>query len=104
MYDSKRLIDTIERVYNSTTALRILKDFERVLDEYFDIYVFDNWKEGELLQGPMSNKYWVTCYFMWSNNKRPDEAAIKRLRSNNVKVKLIFVFKYGQTICVVIIY
>jgi hypothetical protein len=87
MYDVERLLNNIDRVYNSTTALKILKDFERVLDEYFDIYVYDNWDDGELLQGPMSSKYWVTCYFMWPDSKRPDDAAIKRLRSNNVLVK-----------------
>lgn len=87
MYDVERLLNNIDRVYNSTTALKILKDFERVLDEYFDIYVYDNWEDGELLQGPMSSKYWVTCCFMWSDKKRPDEAAIKRLRSNNVLVQ-----------------
>lgn len=87
MYDAERLLNNIDRVYNSTTALQILKDFERVLDEYFDIYVFDNWEDGELLEGPMSDKYWVACRFMWSDKKRPDEAAIKRLRSNNVLVE-----------------
>jgi hypothetical protein len=87
MYDVERLLNNIDRVYNSTTALQILKDFERVLDEYFDIYVYDNWDNGELLQGPMASKYWVTCYFMWPDKKRPDEAAIKRLRSNKVLVK-----------------
>lgn len=87
MYDVERLLNNIDRVYNSTTSLQILKDFERVLDEYFDIYVYDNWDNGELLQGPMASKYWVTCYFMWPDKKRPDEAAIKRLRSNKVLVK-----------------
>jgi len=88
MYNVENLLNNIDRVYNSTTSFQILKDFERVLDEYFDIYVFENWENGELLKGPESSKYWVTCYFMWRDSERPDLSALKRMKSNGVKVKV----------------
>lgn len=87
MYDLENLLDNIDQIYNSQSAFHILKDFERVLDEYFDIYVFDNWAEGELLKGPITNKYWVCCYFMWSDKKRPDPEALERMRSNGLLIK-----------------
>jgi hypothetical protein len=34
-------------MYESNTAFGVLKDFERVLDE-FDLYVYANWEDGEL--------------------------------------------------------
>lgn len=87
MYDVEKLIKNIETVYNSPTSFQILKDFERVLDEYFDIYVYDNWDKGELLKGPITNKYWVTCYFMWNKDEQPDYSACKRMKNNGLMIK-----------------
>ncbi len=85
--DLESVINNIQRIYDSTTSWHILRDFERVLDEFYDIYAFDNWADGELVKGPIANKYWVTCYFMWDYDKKPDLSVIKRLRSNGIKCK-----------------
>ena len=59
----KDVIENTKEISMSDSALNTLMDFERVIDE-LDIYVFKHWKQGELVQGPKYEKYFVTCTFM----------------------------------------
>lgn len=86
MTDFKDIIANIENIYGSNNSLNILKDFERVLDE-LDLYAFDNWLDGELVEGPNESKYWVECTFMWPKNKMPEPVAGKRLLDYGCKVQ-----------------
>ena len=56
MADIKDIISNIEQIYGSNNSLALLKDFERVLDE-LDVYVFDSWIDGELVEGPKESRY-----------------------------------------------
>lgn len=85
MHDVLDIIKNVETVYGSNTAFTVLKDFERVLDE-LDIYVYDNWEEGELAEGPKIERHWVTCSFMWPRDKMPDPMGGKRLLDYDCKV------------------
>ena len=78
---SKIISDVIENtkeIFMTDSALNTLLDFERVLDE-LDLYVFKNWKEGELVEGPVYEKYFVTCTFMWPYKLMPDPRGGERL-------------------------
>jgi hypothetical protein len=72
------VIKNTKEIYMSDSSLSTLLDFERVIDE-LDVYAFDNWKKGELVEGPMYEKYFVTCTFMWPYKKMPDPKAGERL-------------------------
>lgn len=85
MYDILEVINNINSIYDDSNALSILKDYERVLDE-LDTYVFDNWEDGELIQGPIVDRHWVTCSFMWPHKKMPDPEAAKRLHEHGCHV------------------
>jgi hypothetical protein len=85
MYDVLDIIKNVESIYDSNTSFNVLKDFERVLDE-LDIYVYKNWKDGELLSGPKISRHWVSCSFMWPANKMPDPMGGKRLLDYDCKV------------------
>ena len=85
MQDIKDVIKTIENVYDNDTAFTILKDFERVLDE-LNLYVYDNWQDGELVAGPEILRHFVTCTFMWPRDKMPDPDGGKRLIDYGCKV------------------
>jgi len=85
MADIKDIIDNIEQIYGSNNALNILKDFERVIDE-LDIYVFDNWIDGELMEGPRESRYYVECVFMWPKDKMPEPKGGLRLLDYGCKV------------------
>lgn len=88
MQDVYDLIRNIERVYDSNTDFQVLKDFERVLDE-LDLYVYANWQDGELADGPRIHRHWVTCKFVWPREKMPDPEGGKRLLDYDCKIKYI---------------
>lgn len=74
----KDVIENTKEIYMSDSSLNTLLDFERVIDE-LDVYAFENWKKGELVEGPTYEKYFVTCTFMWPYKKMPDPRGGERL-------------------------
>jgi hypothetical protein len=82
----KDIISNVENIYGSTTSLGLLKDFERVIDE-LDMYVYDNWIDGELVEGPIESRYWVKCTFMWPKDSMPEPLGGKRLIDYGCKVE-----------------
>jgi hypothetical protein len=85
MHDVLDIIKNVQSLYSVGPTLGILKDFERVVDE-LDVYVFENWGDGELLEGPIDSRHFVTCSFMWPIDKMPDPAGGKRLLDKGCKV------------------
>ncbi len=85
MHDVLDIIKNVQSLYAVGPTLSILKDFERVVDD-LDVYVFENWEEGELLSGPIDSRHFVTCSFMWPADKMPDPAGGKRLLDKGCKV------------------
>jgi len=85
MHDIEDVLKNIESIYDSNTSFNVLKDFERVLDS-LDVYVYDNWSDGELCQGPNIERHWVTCSFMWDKENMPDPMGGKRLLDYDCKV------------------
>ena len=86
MRDIKDIIENIQTLYNNNSSLNVLKDFERVLDE-MDMYVYKNWRDGELAEGPKVERHWVTASFMWPKEQMPDPMAAKRLLDYGCKIK-----------------
>lgn len=82
----KDIIQNTKEISLSDSALTTLMDFERVLDE-LDLYVFPNWKSGELVKGPVYEKYFVTCTFMWPYKMPPDTRGAQRLLDYDCEVR-----------------
>lgn len=76
--DTLDVIQNLQNIYENDKSFRVLKDFERVLDE-LGLYVYANWEDGELAEGPIITRHWVTCTFMWPNKNMPDPMGGKRL-------------------------
>ena len=74
----KDLLNNTKDIFMTDSAVSTLLDFERVLDE-LDLYAFENWKQGELVEGPVYEKYFVTCTFMWPYKKMPNPRGAARL-------------------------
>jgi hypothetical protein len=85
MLDIIKIIKNTKEIYGTNNTLGILKDFERVLDE-LDLYVYENWEDGELAAGPNVNRYTVECTFMWPLDKMPNPDGGKRLLDYDCKV------------------
>lgn len=83
--DELDIIKNIENMYESNSAFGVLKDFERVLDE-LDLYVYRNWADGELAEGPVIDRHWITVKLFWPENKMPDPMGGKRLLDYDCKV------------------
>lgn len=82
----KDVIENTKAIYMTDSAINTLLDFERIIDE-LDIYAFDHWKQGELVEGPKYEKYFVTCTFMWPYKTKPDTRGAKRLADYGCVVK-----------------
>ena len=76
--DFVSVVNNIKGIMTSDGTMSTLLDFERVLDEA-DLYAFQNWELGELVQGPDSGRYTVSCVFMWPYKLMPDPSGAKRL-------------------------
>jgi hypothetical protein len=87
MKDILDVIRNVDTIYNNNSSLAVLKDFERVLDE-MDVYVYDNWLDGELLSGPTIKRHWVQAEFMWPKDKMPDMDGARRLIEIGCRVKV----------------
>lgn len=86
-FELKQLIDNIQGVHDSSNLLETLMDFERVLDD-LDCYAFPNWVKGELVEGPITSRHWVSATFMWPERLPPDPRMIERLEANSIKAKV----------------
>ena len=82
----KDIITNTKDIYMTDSSLETLLDFERVLDE-LDLYVFTNWKKGELVEGPIVEKYFVTCVFMWPYKMMPDPRGAERLQEYKCDIR-----------------
>jgi hypothetical protein len=82
----RELLDNTKQIFMTDSAVGTLLDFERVLDE-LDLYAFANWKQGELVEGPVYQKYFVTCTFMWPYKKMPDPKGAPRLSEYECEVR-----------------
>lgn len=87
MTDIKDIIQNIEQIYSSNNSLNLLKDFERVIDE-LDVYVYENWIDGELVAGPNESRYFVECTFMWPKDKMPEPKGGLRMIDYGCKVEI----------------
>ena len=85
MHDIVNIIKNLQTLTVNDSAFKILKDFERVLDE-LDLYVYKNWKDGELLEGPIVGRYTVGCKFMWPEKNMPDPEGAERLLDYGCKI------------------
>ncbi len=74
----KDILQNVKSIYMTDSSLESLLDYERVLDE-LDLYSFANWKKGELVKGPIYEKYFVTCSWMYPYREMPDPSGAERL-------------------------
>jgi hypothetical protein len=82
----KQVAENTKEIFMSDSMLKTLLDFERVIDE-LNVYIFPNWKLGELVEGPKYEKYFVTCTFMWPYRSMPDPTGGERLLQYGCTVK-----------------
>ena len=80
-----KINDTITSAFESDSILNVLIDFEGVLD-HLDIYAYENWEKGEVVQGPDLEKYWVTVTLMYPKKLMPNPDGALRIIERGGKV------------------
>lgn len=78
--------DSIKRISKTNTLLDMLLEFENVLDT-LDMYAFTNWFKGEILEGPILNRHYITVKLMYPHKDMPDPDGAKRLTARGCIVK-----------------
>ena len=79
------ILDNLKANTARDSALETLMDVERVIDNA-NIYAYKNWIEGEIVEGPHIDRYWVTLTLMYPHALMPDPEGAARLISNGCQV------------------
>jgi len=74
-----------KRLSDSESLTDVLIQMEDFMDS-LDLYVFKNWFEGEIVQGPEIRRYWVSMTLKYDYKEMPDPAGAERLIQHGVKV------------------
>lgn len=84
-----RHIDEIKNklsyIHSNVNILDLLMEFERTLDSV-NLYAYKNWMEGEIVEGPIIDRYWVTVKLMFPKKLMPDPNGGMRLVKLGCKV------------------
>lgn len=83
--DQMKIIDKLLDNSNRSSALEVLMQVEGVLDR-LNVYAYDNWIEGEVVDGPDIERYWVTVTLMYPYKSMPDPDGAERLTRKGCKV------------------
>ncbi len=75
----------IQKINDTPHLLDILIQMEDILDS-FDIYVFENWKIGEVVDGPRVKRYWFEFTLQYPIDKMPDSKGAHRLLKHGIRV------------------
>lgn len=78
----------LKKLERSQTLVRVLVAFEDFLDG-LDMYAFKNWFKGEVIEGPIIERYWVTVALKFDYRDMPDPSGAKRLFKSGARVKYL---------------
>jgi hypothetical protein len=76
----------LEKIDDSSHLLDILIQCENVMDA-LDLYAYAHWLDGEVVEGPIVNRYWVKMSLLYPYDKMPDPRAALRLLKHGVQVE-----------------
>ena len=77
--------DVIKRLTAKSDLLSIMIDIENYFDNA-NLYAFDNWFSGELVDGPLIRKYWIDITLKYTYKKMPDPRGGLRLTPHGTKI------------------
>lgn len=77
--------DVVKRLSDNPDLVDVMIGIEDYLDRS-NIYVFKNWIDGELVDGPHIEPYWIKVVFKWDYKHMPDPEGGLRLLSHGTKI------------------
>ena len=79
------IMSLLKRVSGQETSLQLLMEFEKTIDNS-NLYAYKNWMDGELVEGPVIDRYWFTTTWMYPQTLMPDPDGSLRLIKYGCKV------------------
>ena len=76
--DQTDIVSQLDNNINSNSALETLMQVDNVL-ERLNVYAYQNWIEGEVVEGPRIERYWVTVTLMYPRKLMPDPSGAERI-------------------------
>jgi len=76
----------LDNIHRSPNVIDTLTEIDRVLDR-MDVYAYENWIKGEIVDGPFVERHWVELTLMYPAKMMPNPDAAMRLIANGCKVK-----------------
>lgn len=76
----------LDKLEDSNHLLDMLLACEAVLDS-LDTYCYPNWFSGEVVEGPIVRRHWVSFSLLYPISKMPDPRAALRLLKHGVQVE-----------------
>lgn len=73
----------LTRFEDAPHLLDLLLQVEDVLDS-LDLYVFKNWFKGEVVEGPIVHRYWMSISLRYPIEKMPDPRGAKRMLKQDI--------------------
>lgn len=75
----------IQRLNDSKSLMDVLLQFEGFIND-LDLYAYKHWALGEVVEGPIVKRYWVTVTLKYLYEKMPDPEGGLRLIKHGAKV------------------
>ena len=76
--DQMDILSTLESNYGTNSAIETLMQVDYVLDK-LNVYAYANWLDGEVVDGPHIEPYWVTVTLLYPYKMMPDPAGAERV-------------------------
>jgi len=80
------IYQNLDRIHSSPNVIDTLVEVDRILDR-MDVYAYENWISGEVVDGPFVERHWVDLTLMYPEKLMPNPDAAMRLIKNGCKVK-----------------
>jgi hypothetical protein len=87
----------LDRIEEAPHILDILLQTEDILDS-LDVYCYKNWLDGEVVDGPVVRRHWISVSLLYPHHKMPDPRAALRLLKHDVIVEFSKVLQNGDAI------
>lgn len=78
--------EVVQRISDNEDLIDILIDIEDYFDSN-DLYVYKNWKKGEVVAGPYTKPYWIKLTLRYLYEDMPDPDGGLRLLMHGTRIK-----------------
>ena len=76
---------TVQKLFDDSGLMDILLGVEEYFDNA-DLYVFQGWIDGEIVEGPVVSKYWVEVTLKYDMDKMPDPRGAYLFENQGTKI------------------